>query len=225
MTEPRPRPRAFRLDDASVAFDDRPAAAAPRAEVRTETAPIPDAPEPLDEGEREIEVAQAAGVAKPWRPTLATLLWTGLGGLVSLGLGLWVDGIVEGLWTKARGLGWLGLAFAALFLAGALGLVLREVLALGASAASPSCTRSWRRRMPATTAPGPAPPSRRLIALYEIGPKPPRPARRSPRRWSEIIDGRDLVEIAERALVKPLDAKGPGRRSPPPPSGCRWSRR
>ena len=65
MTEPRPRPRAFRLDDASVAFDDRPAAAAPRAEVRTETAPIPDAPEPLDEGEREIEVAQAAGVAKP----------------------------------------------------------------------------------------------------------------------------------------------------------------
>ena len=62
MSDQRPRPRAFRLDDAGVAFDGRPAAETPRAEVRSETAPIPDksAPAPLDEGEKAIEVATGA---------------------------------------------------------------------------------------------------------------------------------------------------------------------
>ena len=71
MSDYRPRPRAFRLDDAGVAYDDRPAAAAPKAEVRTQTAPIPEKaePEPLDEGERAIEES----VSRRWRPTLATL--------------------------------------------------------------------------------------------------------------------------------------------------------
>ncbi len=109
MSDYRPRPRAFRLDDAGVAYDDRPAAAAPKAEVRTQTAPIPEKaePEPLDEGERAIEES----VSRRWRPTLATLVWAGLGGLVSLGLGLWIDDLIESLWAKAGGLGWLGLGF------------------------------------------------------------------------------------------------------------------
>ena len=107
MSDQRPRPRAFRLDQSGLAEEPR-VAEAPRPEVLNETAPIPAFAREPDEGEREIEAAQAAGVAKPWRPSLATLVWTGLGGLVSLGVGLWVDGIVEGLWVKASGLGWLG---------------------------------------------------------------------------------------------------------------------
>ena len=83
MTDPRPRPRAFRLEDGGVAREGQP-------EVRPESAPIPDRtrPEPLDEAEREIEAAQRVGIARRWRPSLATLVWTGLSGLVSLALAL-----------------------------------------------------------------------------------------------------------------------------------------
>src|SRR4051794_27212428 len=132
MTDRRPRPRAFRLDDGGVTYDDPSGPAAAKAEVRSETAAIPDRTrsDPLDEGEREIEAAQSAGLARRWRPSLTTLIWTGLCGLVSLGLALWVDNLVEGLWAKAQGLGWIGLFFAALLLVGVVGLATREFVAL-----------------------------------------------------------------------------------------------
>ena len=63
----RPRPRAFRLDDESVALDDVRAPVAPKAEVRLESQPIPvdTRAAPIDEGERQIEEAQRSGIAKP----------------------------------------------------------------------------------------------------------------------------------------------------------------
>ena len=207
MTDPRPRPRAFRLDDAEVAYD-RPAAETAKAEIRPETAPIPDRrPEPLDESEREIEAAQDAGVARRWRPTLAALIWTGLAGLVSLGIGLWVDELVEQLWVKAEGLGWLGLVFALLLLAGVVGLTAREMAAL---------TRQRRiAELHAALAEAHARDDRtlgraavgRLAALYQTRPETARAREELAQALQEIIDGRDLVEIAERALVKPLDAR------------------
>ena len=209
MSDSRPRPRAFRLDDFGVAFDGRPAAEPPKAEVRTETAPIPDAvrPEPLDEGERQIETAQAAGLARPWRPTLATLLWTGLGGLVSLGLGLWVDGIIEGLWAKAQGLGWLGLGFAVLFLAGVVGLAGREFAALMRQRRIAELHADLARAYAGDDRTLARAAVVRLIALYERRPETAAARAELAQASSEIIDGRDLVEIAERALVKPLDAR------------------
>jgi len=208
MTDYRPRPRAFRLDDAGVAFDDRPAAEAAKAEIRTETAPIPDRrPEPLDEGEREIEAAQTSGVASRWRPTLAALIWTGLGGLVSLGVGLWVDELVERLWIKAEGLGWIGLGFAIALLAGVVGLATREAAALARQRriaelhAALAKAHAQDDRTLARAAVG------RLIALYQMRPETARARAELSQALQEIIDGRDLVEIAERALVKPLDAR------------------
>jgi putative membrane protein len=207
MSDSRPRPRAFRLDDETVAYDDRPAAEPPKAEVRTQTAPIPDAAEPLDEAEREIEAAQAAGVAKPWRPTLAALMGTGLGGLVSLGLGLWVDGVIEGLWAKARGLGWLGLAFAALFLIGALGYAAREFSALRRQRRIAELHADLALAHAGDDRPLARAAVARLVALYERRPETAAARAEVSRAAGEIVDGRDLVEIAERALVKPLDAR------------------
>ncbi|MDE3175683.1 MAG: TIGR01620 family protein [Pseudomonadota bacterium] len=208
MSDYRPRPRAFRLDDSGVAYDDRPAADAPRAEVRSETAPIPDhAPEPLDEGEREIETAQASGMARRWRPTLSTLAWTGLGGLVSLGVGLWVDDLITALWAKAQGFGWLGVGFAALLIVGVLGLAAREFVALMRQRriaqlhADLAQAHARDDRALARASVG------RLMALYRTRPQAARALAEVARASGEIIDGRDLVEIAERALVKPLDAR------------------
>ena len=51
MSEHRPRPRAFRLDDERVAVDDAPAPPAPTATIRSQTAAIAEtgSPEPIDD--------------------------------------------------------------------------------------------------------------------------------------------------------------------------------
>src|ERR1700761_3622607 len=119
MSELRPRPRAFRLDDSEVVIE-------PQHE------PIPASPPPvvLDEEEREIEIAQQSGVLARWRPSLAALFWSGLGGLVSLGLGLWFTQILEDLFARAQALGWIGAALLALTGIALLAIVSREIAAV-----------------------------------------------------------------------------------------------
>ena len=106
MTRP-PRPRAFRLDDRRIALDDRPAPYAPEAVIQSQHEPIPPAvqPAPIDDAELKVEAAQKSGLIARSRLTLAGLAWTGLGGLVSLALGLWATNLIEGLFAKAELLG------------------------------------------------------------------------------------------------------------------------
>ena len=191
----RPRPRAFRLDG------DGPLPEAPQVELLAEPSPV------LDETEQAIETAQATGVARRWRPSLATLIWTGLGGLVSLGVGLWVDSLVESLWAKAQGLGWLGLGFAALLVAGVLGLAAREAFALARQRRIADLHAALAAAHAADSRPAARAAVARLVALYAARPETMAARAEVERAATEIVDGRDLVEIAERALVKPLDAR------------------
>ena len=66
--------------------------------MRTQSDPT----ELLDAAEREVEAAQGAGVAARRRLSLASMVWIGLSGLVSLGVGLWIDGLIEALFARAR---------------------------------------------------------------------------------------------------------------------------
>src|SRR5204862_4092882 len=59
-----------------------------------------------------------------------TLFWASLGGLVLLGLGLGVTHLVEDLFARSEGLGWLGLALAFLLVLALVVIVARETLAL-----------------------------------------------------------------------------------------------
>jgi putative membrane protein len=185
-----PRPRAFRLDGET-----------PEIELRAEPEPV------LDDAEREIETAQAKGVSRRWRPSLATLVWTGLGGLISLGVGLWIDSLVESLWAKAQGLGWLGLAFVAALVAGVLGLAAREAVALARQRRIADLHAALAAAHAADDRPSARAAVARLVALYAARPETTAARAQVERAATEIVDGRDLVEIAERALVKPLDAR------------------
>jgi putative membrane protein len=206
----RPRPRAFRLDDARVAV------AAPDAPLRgagiviePQTAPMPDRPPapPIDENEKEIEEAQQAGMLARWRPRLSTLFWSGLAGLVSLGLGLWATQLIESLFSKAQALGWIGLALAALTIFAGLALIFREIAAIlrqsaiaalhaDLALARTNDDRDAARRL-----------TMRLCSLYERRPETARGRAEVAEAAAQIIDGRDLVDIAERALLRPLDQK------------------
>ena len=151
MSQRPPRPRAFRLDDRRIAVDDQPAPYAPEAVIRSQHELIPAAaPAPIDEAELKIEAAQKSGLIARSRFSLARLAWTGLGGLVSLALGLWATNLIEGLFAKAESLGIIGVVFGLAFLVGLIGVAAREIIAVARQTriAEMHVRRSRRRAPP-----------------------------------------------------------------------------
>jgi putative membrane protein len=211
MSQRPPRPRAFRLDDRRVAVDDQPASLAPEAIIRSQHDPIPTAPPaPIDEAELEVEAAQKSGLIARSRLTLAGLAWTGLGGLISLGLGLWATDLIEGLFARAESLGIIGVVFGLVFLIGLTGLTAREILAVARQTriaemhvafanARAADDRAAARRLVG-----------QLVALYRNRPETARSRAQVAEATRAIIDGRDLIDVTERALLRPLDDKAQG---------------
>jgi putative membrane protein len=196
MSDQRPRPRAFRLDDAQVVI-----------EPQAESIPALTHEAPLDESEREIEIAQQSGMLSRSRPSLGALFWSAVGGLVSLGLGLWFTELVETLFAKAQALGWVAAALGAIALVALAAIGGREVAAI--------LRQSRIARLHADLAQARAGDDgdraraliARLIALYERRPETAAGRAETAEAARAIIDGRDLIDIAERALLRPLDAR------------------
>jgi putative membrane protein len=196
MSDPRPRPRAFRLDDTEVVIEPR-------------VGPIPTLAREivLDEDEREIEIAQQKGMLARWRPSLGALFWSGLGGLVSLGLGLWFTELVETLFAKAQALGWIAAAFGALALLALVAIGAREAVAILRQSHIARLHADLARARASDDGDAARPLVARLIALYERRPETAAGRAETSEAMRAIIDGRDLIDIAERALLRPLDAK------------------
>jgi putative membrane protein len=199
MNDPRPRPRAFRLDDAQVVI-----------EPQAEAIPIETRAPAIDADEREIEIAQQKGMLARWRPGLGALFWSGLGGLVSLGLGVWFTHLLADLFARAQALGWIGVGFGALAGAALVAILAREGAAIlrqsriarlhaGLALARANDDGEAARALVA-----------RLIALYEGRPETAAGRAETAEAARAIIDGRDLIDIAERALLRPLDARAQG---------------
>jgi putative membrane protein len=209
MSVPPPRPRAFRLDDPNLAIDDAPAPFAPTAIVTSEDEAIvaAHAPRAIGAAERDIEKAEKAGVLARRRLTLAGLAWTGLGGLVSLAIGLWTSELIEGLFAKAASLGYVALAFAAIFVAGIIGLLVREIAALMRQNRIAELhiafaqARARDDREAAQRLVG------KLIALYRARPETAGARARTIEAAGGVIDGGDLIDVAERVLLRPLDER------------------
>jgi putative membrane protein len=209
MSQRPPRPRAFRLDDARIAVDDAPGPLAPEAVIHSQHGPIPAAaaPAPIDEAELEIEAAQKSGLIARSRLSLAGLVWSGLAGLASLAFGLWATNLIEGLFAQAESLGLLGLVFGLVFLVGLIGVAAREILAVARQTRIAEMHVAFARaradddRVQARRLVG------QLVALYRDRPETAHARAQVEDAARAIIDGRDLIDVAERALLKPLDEK------------------
>jgi putative membrane protein len=212
MSQRPPRPRAFRLDDARIAVDDGPAPLAPAAVIQSQHEPIPAAtqPPPIDEAERQVEAAQKSGLLTRWRLSLAGLLSSGLAGLVSLGIGLWMTSLIEGLFARAKSLGLIGLAFGILFLIGLIGLVAREVYAVTRQTKIAEMHVAFAKARAADDREAARRLVGKLVALYRDRPETAHARAQVQDAARAIIDGRDLVDVAERALLRPLDDKAQG---------------
>jgi len=204
-----PRPRAFRLDDSRIAVDDASAPPTPAAIIRSQHEPIPSstAPARIDEAERQVEAAQRSGLLSRWRFSLTNLLWAGVAGLASLAFGLWATNLIEGLFAKAESLGFIGLAFGVLFLVGLIGLITREMVAVSRQTRIAEMHVAFAEARAADDRDGARKLVGRLVALYRDRPETARARAETEDAARAIIDGRDLIDVAERALLRPLDEK------------------
>ncbi len=202
MTEPHRRPAAFRLDDPHVLVAE--ATEAPefkRAGARAvRVTPEPDArdlPAPVE------PAALPRRSRFPW----SAVLWAALGGLVSLALGLAITSLIEELFARAAWLGTLGLVLAGLAALALLVIALREIVGLArlrtveklreeAQAAIANDDRTRARAL-----------VRELMTLLAHTPALARRRAEFADHLTEIIDGADLVRLAERDLMVPLDAE------------------
>ncbi len=202
------RPRAFRLDASAPAAADAPRPTAPGLAIE----PTPDdayeradAPE-TPAGEAAIEIAQSRGVL-PRAFSWGGLFWGATTGLVGLGFSLWLWRLIEDLFSRVQALGWLAAALAGLAGLALVALAARETRAILRQRRIAQLHQDFAAARAADDRDRARALTRDLVALYE-----PRAATAQARQQlaeltGEIVDGRDLIDIAERALVQPLDAQ------------------
>ena len=191
------RPAAFRLDDPRVIVADAEdgAKARPRGSVRV----IPE-PEAFD-----LPVPVAAPLPARRRFSWGTVFWSALGGLVTLGIGLATTRLIEDLYARAAWLGTLGLALAGIGLLALLIVCGKEIFALLRLAS----IEKLRSRAEAALATDDRHEARAIVAALtatlSAAPALARGRAELDTHLTEIIDGRDLLHIAERTLMTSLD--------------------
>ena len=197
MSERPRKPQTFKLDDPGVIVMDgdetgRPSRGTVRITPESDPALLPVPVEaPLLPTQRGF----------PW----GGVFWSGVGGLVLLGLGLGVTQLIEDLFTRSEGLGFLSLGFA---VAAALALaiiVAREALGLARLAT----IEKLHLRAAEVLLGDDRAESRRIVQeLLKLAHQNPHLARARAAlqgHAGDIIDGADMIRLAERELMTPLD--------------------
>jgi putative membrane protein len=179
MSQRTRRPAVFRFDDPAVVTAAAPVAA-PQAEVAGP-------PEPKSRA--------------PW----AAMLWIGVFGLAVLATGLAVVNLIEELASRAAWLGGAGLLLAVVAGVALLAILAREAVGLARLGA----IESLHARAVAILASDEHTAGRALVRdLLALTKRMPRLARARARlhgHLDDIIDGGDLIRLAERELMGPLD--------------------
>lgn len=192
------RPRAFRLD-------------APGTVTRPH-----DAPEPAPEAARvlvteepmdAIEAADGVPVLPPRRRRMpwATVLFSALGGLASLSIGIGIERLVADLFEREPWLGWIALALAALAVLSLLAIVAREVAGVLRERRIEHLRRAAAEVLAVRDHEGAKRLARELVAFYADAPllvRGPGVAEIE----AEIMDADDRLAVAERSLVAPRDS-------------------
>jgi putative membrane protein len=198
MSEPsrHRRPATFKLDDPGVIVMD------PDDSGRPSRGTVHVTPEP-DSALLPVPIEAVVPVRRGFR--WGTLFWTAIGGLILLGVGLGVTGLIEDLFARSEGLGYLGLAFAFAAVVALLVVVAREAFGLARLAA----IEKMHLRAATALLNDDRAESRAIVQdLLKLAHQNPQLARARATlqgHADDIIDGADLIRLAERELMTPLD--------------------
>ncbi len=135
------------------------------------------------------------------------LAWGAGGLLVSLGLGLWADGLVRELFSRYEWLGWAGAAALALFILAVIVLAGREIFALRRLRA----LDRLRSRAAAVLLSDRVDDGRavlgELASIYHPRADLARARETLQENAGSLFDGSEIVRFSERTLMSPLDAR------------------
>ncbi len=204
------RPRAFRLDGGRVLVEED----APRRASSPIIEEQPDAYEREAEAaaapvsdEAAIETAQKRGIMSRAFFSWGGLFWTSILSLLGLAFTMWATQFIEGLFARTPALGWVGLVLAGLAALALLALFIRELrgvlrqrhiarLHMDIAKARETDDRKAARALMGE-----------LVSLYAARADTARGRTHVEELRGEIVDGRDLIDIAERELMLPLDER------------------
>jgi putative membrane protein len=193
------RPAAFRLDDPQVVVAPRePADDATRSSTRGKVlvTPVPDAP---------ALPAVLPAAPRRHRFAWASVFWSALGALTLLGLGLAVTRLIEDLAARSAALGAVGLALAAVAALALAAILARETIGLARLAAVEKLHARAERVIAEDDRSGARALVRELLGVIAGEPRLARSRAAIAGHLDDIIDGADLVRLAERELMGPLD--------------------
>lgn len=192
-----------------------------RAQEETQTPPPPRKPRaaPVDlavaiaDGHDVFDEPGTAAIAPPpatasRRRSLAARFLAGAAGLlVSLAIGLWIDGLIRSLFERAEWLGWLAALAAA---AGAVALIIvlaREFMAIARLAEVEKMQKRARDAIDRDDPKAARAVVTELSAFVAAKPETAAGRRTLDELRGEIIDSPDLIRIAETEILAPLDAR------------------
>jgi putative membrane protein len=194
---PHRKPATFKLDDPGVVVIDPEDASRP---ARGTVHVTPEADPALLPVPIEAPIIPARRGFR-W----GTLFWAATGGLVLLGLGLGVTRLIEDLFARSEGLGFVGLGFAGAAALAFAVVVAREALGLARLAT----IEKLHLRASAVLASDDRAESRVIVQdLLKLAHQNPHLARARAalqNHAGDIIDGADMIRLAERELMTPLD--------------------
>ena len=137
----------------------------------------------------------------PWRK----ILFGAVAGLVSLALGLAVTNLIEDLFARYEALGWLAAGLTGIAALALIVIVVRELAGLSRLATIDKLReRAAETLVTDDRADGQAI-LRELLVIESQVPHLARSRTKLEAHFSEIIDGADLIRLAERELMAPLD--------------------
>jgi putative membrane protein len=192
------KPAAFRLDDPQVVVatpehgDDAPI---PLRGGKVLVTPAPDPALPA-----------VVPVPPPRRRfAWSTVFWSSLGALTLLGLGLGVTRLIEDLAARSAALGALGLVLATIAALALLAILTREAIGLARLAAVEKLHARAEQVIAADDREAARTLVRELLRVVSAEPRLARSRAVIAGHLDDIIDGADLVGLAERELMAPLD--------------------
>jgi putative membrane protein len=194
---PQRRPATFKLDDPAVIVidpDDSSRPARGKVQITPEADPA-QLPVPID--------APLLPARRGFR--WGTLFWAATGGLVLLGLGLGIVNLIEDLFARSESLGFVGLGFAFAATLALAVVMARETFGLARLAT----IEKLHLRAAEVLISDDRAASRAIVGdLLELAHQNPQLARARATlegHADDIIDGADMIKLAERELMTPLD--------------------
>jgi putative membrane protein len=197
MSERPRKPAAFRLDDPDVVVT-----SADETSPRGRTVLVTPEPEPALPVPVEVTVPTPR---RRWR--WGTMFWTACGGLLLLGLGVSVARLVQDLFSYSSGLGYLGVVLSALAVLALLVVIGRETLGLLRLATVEKLHARAAQILISDDRDAGRAVVRELLAFERATPQLARARAGLEAHLTEIIDGADLIRLAERELMAPLDVQ------------------